>query len=222
MKQTAYNLQCKLIELYEAFGWDLYDTFDHAYDAFKLIVTDPELVFSKITISDKQREALTNNILKKMHIQPIKIRTTFNLHCYTYEGVEAIKAALLAAKAVTNDDTQKFELIYQMIAAPQYKAEVVTVDKNGGIEKLQQAVEIIQKEIRARGGMFKLVSPPTRIGTRPDDVDNEDIIANLAKKEEEESSGEESNDEGMGNFGSDDDNQLKTAMEDDDENQIVS
>jgi len=36
LKQTAFTLQCKLVELYEAFGWDLYDAFDHAYDAFKL------------------------------------------------------------------------------------------------------------------------------------------------------------------------------------------
>ena len=26
----------KLIDLYEDFGWDLYDAFDHAYDSFKL------------------------------------------------------------------------------------------------------------------------------------------------------------------------------------------
>ena len=52
MKLTAFKLKCKLIELYEAFGWDLYDKFDHAYDALKLCLTDPDLVFSKITISD--------------------------------------------------------------------------------------------------------------------------------------------------------------------------
>ena len=45
------NLKCKLIDLYQDFGWDLYDKFDHAYDAFKLCLTDPELVFSKININ---------------------------------------------------------------------------------------------------------------------------------------------------------------------------
>lgn len=39
LRLTAHNLQCKLIELYEGFGWDLYDLFEHAYDAFKLILT---------------------------------------------------------------------------------------------------------------------------------------------------------------------------------------
>lgn len=36
LRLTAQNLQCKLIQLYEDFGWDLYDHFDHAYDALKL------------------------------------------------------------------------------------------------------------------------------------------------------------------------------------------
>jgi translation initiation factor 2 alpha subunit (eIF-2alpha) len=36
LKQTAIKLDCKLIELYEKFGWDLYDKFEHAYDAFRL------------------------------------------------------------------------------------------------------------------------------------------------------------------------------------------
>ena len=39
LKLTAYNLQCKLIDLYEAFAWDLYDKFDHAFDALKLCLT---------------------------------------------------------------------------------------------------------------------------------------------------------------------------------------
>jgi translation initiation factor 2 alpha subunit (eIF-2alpha) len=36
MKLTAFNLKKKLVEIYEDFGWDLYDKFEHAHDAFKL------------------------------------------------------------------------------------------------------------------------------------------------------------------------------------------
>lgn len=38
MKQTVVKLggEYTLLELYEKFGWDLYDQFEHAYDAFKL------------------------------------------------------------------------------------------------------------------------------------------------------------------------------------------
>jgi translation initiation factor 2 subunit 1 len=98
MKLTAFKLKCKLIELYEAFGWDLYDKFDHAYDALKLCLTDPELVFSKINITDAQKTELLANIHKKMAAAPIKLRAIFNLQCYTYEGIEAIRESLLEAK----------------------------------------------------------------------------------------------------------------------------
>lgn len=41
MKLTAFNLKRKLVDLYEEFGWDLYDKFEpqHAYDALKLCLT---------------------------------------------------------------------------------------------------------------------------------------------------------------------------------------
>lgn len=36
LKQVAIKIKCTLLELYEAFAWDLYDKFEHAYDAFRL------------------------------------------------------------------------------------------------------------------------------------------------------------------------------------------
>lgn len=63
---TAYNLKCKLIKLYEDFGWDLYEKFDHAYDALKLCLTEPDLVFSKVDITEEQKTELLKNITKKM------------------------------------------------------------------------------------------------------------------------------------------------------------
>jgi translation initiation factor 2 subunit 1 len=127
-------MQCKLIELYEAYAWDLYDKFDHAYDAFKLCLTDPELVFSKISITDDEKKHLLASINKKMAAAPQKIRTRFNLHCYTYEGIDAIRDSMLAAKAKCSDDT--FQISYSMEAPPEYKAEVVSLDKHGAIERL--------------------------------------------------------------------------------------
>ena len=198
MKLTAHTLQIKLEDVYEEFGWDLYDKFDHAYDALKLCLSDPELVFNKITITPEHKEALLMNINKKMAAAPIKLRSRFNLQCYTYEGIEAIRESLLEAKRQTIDD--QFQLVFQMIAPPQYKCEVVTLDKNGGTERIEKAVAIIQEEIKKRGGIFKLVSAPVRIGSKGDGIDADDIIAGLNKNDDPESSGEESNEEGIGDI----------------------
>ena len=129
-----------------------------------------------------------------MAASAIKLRSRYNLQCYTYEGIEAIRESLLEAKKQT--ESENFKLVFQMIAPPQYKCEVVTMDKKGGCEIIERAVDIVQAEIKKRGGIFKLICGPTRIGSKGDGVERDDIIASIAQNEED-SSGEESNEEGM-------------------------
>jgi len=160
------------MELYEKFGWDLYDKFgfDHAYDAFKLCLTEPDLVMGKLNISKPEREALLANIQKKMAAAPVKLRAKFNLKCYTFEGIDAIRDSLLEAKLKTSDE--QFELVFQLIAPPEYMVEVVTLDKNGGTERLDKAMAIVSEEITKRGGIFKKIQGPTRIGTSRMNLDD--------------------------------------------------
>lgn len=47
-----------------------------------------------------------------------------------------------------------------MIAPPHYKSEVITLDKAKGIAKLEEALKIIEKVIKEKGGTFKLVNKP--------------------------------------------------------------
>jgi len=37
MKPVAHHLGKKLVEVYEKWGWDLYDQYEHAYDAFRIL-----------------------------------------------------------------------------------------------------------------------------------------------------------------------------------------
>jgi translation initiation factor 2 alpha subunit (eIF-2alpha) len=41
MRQTAIKLKTPVEQLYEQFGWDLYDKcgFEHAFDAFRVAMT---------------------------------------------------------------------------------------------------------------------------------------------------------------------------------------
>lgn len=41
---------------------------------------------------------------------PVKIRADFELNCFTYEGIDAIRHALLAAKSAVNDDNIKVDV----------------------------------------------------------------------------------------------------------------
>jgi len=80
MFETALKLKCPLLDLYESFGWDLYDEFDHAYDSLRVILKEPELVFSKIpNITEIQKNSLIENIEKKMGTSAVKLRCKFKL-----------------------------------------------------------------------------------------------------------------------------------------------
>ena len=98
MKMTAVTLNTTVADVYESFGWDLYDSFEHAFEGMKLALTEPDMVFSKLKINETQREALMKNINKKLASAPVKMRTTFNLQCYTYDGIDAIKESMIEAK----------------------------------------------------------------------------------------------------------------------------
>lgn len=96
--------------------------------------------------------------------QPVKIRSDFEINCFTYEGVDALKEALLTAKKEVNED--KFEvsvstlkvniLQFKMIAPPLFKIETTTLEKQKGLEKLEQALRIIEKVIKSKKGTFRV------------------------------------------------------------------
>lgn len=62
------------------------------------------MVLGKLDITEQEREALLGNIHKKMAKAPVKLRAIFNLKCYTFEGIDAIRESLLEAKKQTSDE----------------------------------------------------------------------------------------------------------------------
>lgn len=97
-------------------------------------MTEPDLVFSKVKITDQQKDVLLKTIHSKMSSPPSKIRVDFTLTCTTFEGVDVIQEALLTAKHAINDDQWKLE--FKMIAAPNYVCEVLTHKRSEGQDKL--------------------------------------------------------------------------------------
>ena len=98
-----------------------------------------------------------------------------------------------------------------MIAPPLYKCEVMTLEKNKAIEKLEQAMDIIRAEIeKIKGGMFRTVAKPRVIGAN-NEKDVDDILAGIQDQKEGNSS-DEDNEEGI-NIDLDEDGQIKEAAE---------
>ena len=205
LKQMAVKKgpDCTLLSLYEDFGWDLYDKYGHAFDAFRLIMSDKEAVFKEIKISTEDQRVLVEAISRKMAPTPLKLRADFELTCFTYEGIDALKAALLTAKATVNAKDPQIQVSFKLIAPPHYRIETVTLKKNEGLALLDQALNHVEAVIKEKGGTYKLVNKPQIIGDSAKDKDLEDIMKMPGEHDSEDggdSSAEEDNDEGMGDI----------------------
>jgi len=58
----------------------------------------------KLNIDKDIREDLIDILKVKMVPEPIKIRADFKLTCYKFEGIEAIKAALLEGEKISTSE----------------------------------------------------------------------------------------------------------------------
>lgn len=105
-----------------------------------------ENIFDEFDVPESIKAALINYIKLKLSPQPIKIRADIEVSCFEYEGIDAVKAALWAGEQSSSPD---IPIKIKLIAPPMYVMTTVTLDKDQGIARLNQAMEAIHKEITA-------------------------------------------------------------------------
>ena len=151
LRQVAEQKKIPLDTLYTSIGWPLYKKYGHAYDAFKLALSgeSDEDIFEGIVFPREDlRQDIITNIKRKLAPQPVKIRADIEVTCFTYEGVDAIKAALLAGEDV---GTVEFPVKIKLIAPPSFVITCMTLDKEQGVEMLNGAIATITAAITAKG-----------------------------------------------------------------------
>merc|ERR1712216_723534 len=116
MRHCAETLETDLEPLYESVGWPLARKYGHAYDAFAKSITDEEEVFGSVTCSDQVREILMTQIKRRLSPQAVKVRADFEVTCFSYEGIDAIKAALFAGEKAGS--TEDIKVHIRLIAPP--------------------------------------------------------------------------------------------------------
>ena len=77
--------------------------------------SDPENVFKEIDISEEEQKVLFESIARKMAPTPLKLRADFELTCFTYEGIDALKAALLTSKKIVNDKDKDIQVAVSIL-----------------------------------------------------------------------------------------------------------
>jgi translation initiation factor 2 subunit 1 len=116
--------------------------------AFALMCSGEEAeIFEGLTVDEDIKTELVSYIKRRLAPQPVKIRSDIEVTCFTYEGIDAIKEALSEGEAV---GTPEAPVKIKLIAPPMYVMTCVTLDKDLGIERLNQAIETINRVIRSK------------------------------------------------------------------------
>ncbi|KAH0887158.1 hypothetical protein HID58_063254 [Brassica napus] len=218
MRHVAETLSIDLEELYVNIGWPLYRKHGHAFEAFKILVTDPDSVLGSLTrevkevgpdgqevtkvvpaVTEEVKDALVKNIRRRMTPQPMKIRADIELKCFQFDGVVHIKVeAMRKAEAAGNDDCP---VKIKLVAPPLYVLTTQTLDKDQGIEILTEAIVACTETIDQHKGKLVVKEAPRAVSERDDKMLTEHMAKLRMDNEEisgDEESGEEEEDTGMG------------------------
>ncbi|CAM8963760.1 hypothetical protein QQ045_005064 [Rhodiola kirilowii] len=218
MRHVAETLQIDLEDLYINIGWPLYRKYGHAFEAFKLIVADPDSILDSLTrevkeigpdgqevtkvlpaLTEEIKDALVKNIRRRMTPQPLKIRADIEMKCFQFDGVLHIKDAMRKAEAEGNSDCP---VKIKLVAPPLYVLTTQTLDKEQGISVLTKAITACTEEIERHKGKLVVKEAPRAVSERDDKL-LADHMAKLRQANEEISGDEDSEEEedtGMGDI----------------------
>jgi len=201
----GYKTNEELEELYRKTAWHFEAKSKKqgsAYDYFKQGVTEQALL-KDLGLDDKTLEILIENIQRKLTQQAVKIRADFEVSCFTYEGIDAVKESLRAGMALS---TTEVPIKINLIAPPLYVMTASTPERQDGLQLLTEGCRVVEEKIKAAGGNFTMQMAPKVVTA----TDEEELAARIKKADEEnqEVDGDDDDEEeiGMGGpKGSDDD-----------------
>lgn len=185
LRHVADQKKMRLEDVYKLIGWPMYSKYKHAYDAFKMAISadNNEDIFACCPekISDEMKSMMLAYVKRRLAPQPVKVRADIEVTCFTYEGIDAIKEALLAGEGKgTNDAPVRIKLI----APPMYVMTSMTLDKELGVETLTAAIETIKGTIQSHGGSLDVKMAPKAVTLR-EETELQAMLDRLALEQEE-------------------------------------
>jgi translation initiation factor 2 alpha subunit (eIF-2alpha) len=126
--------------------------------------SESDTVFESLDMTPEVRSELLSTIARRLTPKPVKVRSDLELTCYSYEGINGIKAALRAGEALS---TEQVPIKIRLVAPPLYVMSTTSTDKNAAIELMEQALSKIGEEIEKYEGNINVAMRVSRtmIGT---------------------------------------------------------
>jgi translation initiation factor 2 subunit 1 len=86
MRQVSMKVHVPIEDVLRTVAWPLYKKYGHAYNAFKVAVSDPDTVLAELEMSLTTRSELMKQIERRLTPQAVKIRADIEVTCFRYEG----------------------------------------------------------------------------------------------------------------------------------------
>lgn len=194
VKLLSVHTKKSMESLYKTIIWPLYKKHEHAYDALKSLLNGDDKVLEGLKITDEVKEELMKILKVRLVAQPVKIRSAFKLSCYMFDGIDAIKESLLNGEKKGNEH---IPIKFRVIGSPLYECTISTINKNEGIEVMNEALQEVKKSIEAKGGNFLIDINPMVLGENEKSIGEQMKEGKNKQEEEEEESEEEEHQEGI-------------------------
>ena len=85
-------------------------------------------VLDQYNLEAKIRDALTLNIKRRLTPQLVRLRADIEVMCFGYDGIDAIKRALLNGE---KQSTEECPIKIKLVAPPLYVLMTASIDKDG-------------------------------------------------------------------------------------------
>jgi len=95
VKHVSNKMKLPMLDVYTRLAWPLYKRFGHAYTGFSQAVSDPDAVFAELAATPAERAEICEYVSARMTPQPLKIRSDIQVTCFGYDGIEAVRDALV-------------------------------------------------------------------------------------------------------------------------------
>jgi len=216
MQHVAANHGLEVEDLCQKVSWPLHTKFNCAFTAFKQHIDGEHNIWESVdfskpgkdisSLADKIKEEIEMHMRRRLIVSTVRLQAKCEVSCSEYEGIDAIKAALLEGLKASKDG---LEVNVKLIAHPVFALTCMCLEKDKGVKVLSEALDLIKACIESKKGSFTILSLPQiqkkeTGGDASDSEEESDGEGDKKSYKSHSSAGDQ--DEGMGDL---DDEQMK-------------
>jgi len=154
MRHVAGLHDVKVEELCKKVSWPLYKKYADAHEAFRRHINEEIDMWKDVDFTqpgedlsdkmDKLKEDIETDLRRRLVTQALRMRAKVEVSCSEFEGIDAIKAALLKGLEAS---TEECEVKVKLIAHPLFMLNCTCKEKKLGFETLEKAIKLIEESI---------------------------------------------------------------------------